>query len=334
MQSTFGFVTIRAELSKKLTSENTRFESTKCVRWHIVARAGPTWRNPQMARSADKVPDEGAVLLGMSGPVTGMAERRNVHRTAVRAVRFLVEGTLALALAAFNVMPAMSQPFQPIRKLTTWYTDRSLVDIEIIGSTSLPPDRHELEPERVLRFRLERAYVQTLIAERGPGFEIVTFGFDMETGLADSLILAMSQTGRVHEDIPGVPVVSLTDQLKRTLLVSLQSDESAAALQRASEAIGKCRGAAIQDDLLTFEWAGRPNCRKPSFPRGAQYVAIHDDLMLRIECHEESFPGIGCDLRFPFEGFAARVTFHRDHLLKWREIVDRVARFLNSKQYR
>jgi hypothetical protein len=228
----------------------------------------------------------------------------------------------------------MSQPFQPIRKVITWNTDRSLVDIEVVGSTSMLPDRHTLEPDRVLRFRLERAYVDTLLAERGPGFEIVMFAFDMETGLPASLILAVSQGGRFHEDISGVPHVSQVDRLRRTLLISLHSDDSAELLQRATEAIGKCRGAAIQDDLLTFEWAGRPNCRKPSFPKGAQYVAIHDDLMLHIECQEESFPGIGCNLRFPFEGFAARVTFHRDHLLRWREIVDRAARFLNSKQYR
>jgi hypothetical protein len=170
-----------------------------------------------MAKSLDRVPDEGAVLRGMSGTVTEMAKRRSVHRTAARPVRFLVEGTLALALAVFNVMPAKSQPFQPIRKLITWNTDRGLVDIEVVGSTSMLPDRHTLEPDRVLRFRLERAYVDTLLAERGPGFEIVTFVFDMETGLPASLILAVSQGGRFHEDISGVPHVSQVDRLSLTL---------------------------------------------------------------------------------------------------------------------
>jgi hypothetical protein len=253
----------------------------------------------------------------------------------VRVLSFLVKGTLALALAAFNVMPAMSQPFQPIRKLTTWYTDRRLVDIEIIGSTSLLPDRHELEPERVLRFRLERAYIQTLIAERGPGFEIVRFAFDMESGLADSLILAVSQGGRVHEDIPGVPVVSLADRLTRTLLVSLQSDESAAALRSGSERIAKCLGAPITEGLWAYEWEGRSDCRRSSYPNGSRYVVSYrDDLTLQLDCHGSAFPSIDCVLRFPFEGFGAGVTFHRDHLPKWRDMIEFASSFLKSKQYR
>src|ERR1700684_2577755 len=63
----------------------------------------------------------------------------------------------AFAAACFIAMAggitqASGQPFSPIRKLSSWYTDRSLVDIEITGSTSLLPDIHRLEPERLLRF--------------------------------------------------------------------------------------------------------------------------------------------------------------------------------------
>jgi hypothetical protein len=196
------------------------------------------------------------------------------------------------------------------------------------------PDRYTLEPDRVLRFRLERAYVDTLLAERGPGFEIVRFAFDMESGLADSLIIAVSHGGRFHEDIPGVPHLSQADRLKRSLLIGLQSDEPAAALQHGSEGIAKCRGAQITDDLLVYDWQRQTDCRRPAFPKGSLYVAVYRDLMLRIECQEEDFPGLGCHILYPFKGFAVKVSFHRDHLLKWREVIDHADEFLNAKQYR
>jgi hypothetical protein len=257
-----------------------------------------------------------------------------VHRKTGRVVIPPIKGVLVVALTVLNAVPTMSQSFQPIRNLTTWYTDRRLVDIEIIGSTSLWPDRHQLQPERMLRFRLERAYVQTLIAERDPGFEIVNFSFDMETGLADALIIAVSRGGRFHEDISGVPRMSQAERLKRGLLIALQSDEPAAALQRGSEGVAKCRGARITDDLLDYDWQGQSDCRRPSLPKGSRYIAVYNDLTLGIECREEKFRGIGCHIRYPFEGFAVKIGFHRDHLLKWREMIERTNEFLRSKQYR
>jgi hypothetical protein len=59
---------------------------------------------------------------------------------------------------------------QPIRELSSWYTDRSLIDI--IGSTSLVPDSHGLEPDGVLCFGMERAYVETLLTQSSPGYEL------------------------------------------------------------------------------------------------------------------------------------------------------------------
>ncbi len=52
---------------------------------------------------------------------------------------------------------ALSQPFQPITKLTTWYTDRTPIDLEIVASMGQGNEAHLLQPERKLRFRLERA---------------------------------------------------------------------------------------------------------------------------------------------------------------------------------
>ena len=75
---------------------------------------------------------------------------------------------LAVALAATVRPGAEDRPFKPLRtKLyTPWNTERELVDIEIVGSTSRNPNSPRLEPERVLRFRLEKAYVSALLAEQ------------------------------------------------------------------------------------------------------------------------------------------------------------------------
>jgi hypothetical protein len=158
-----------------------------------------------------------------------------------------------------NSAMAESSPFNPIRKLSTWYTDRSLVDIEIVGSTSSSPELHRLEPERRLRFRLERAYVHTLSAERGPGFESVSFGFDPETQLPDSLILGASQGGRYREEIPGVPKLSMEERGRRRVVIRLRSERSAADITRRESRAGRLQGRA----------AGQPAnllCRRRPLP--------------------------------------------------------------------
>jgi len=244
-----------------------------------------------------------------------------------------------LAAASIICIAAMgrtsAQPFNPIRELTTWYTDRSVIDIEIIGSTSLVRQTHKLEPERTLRFRLERAYIQFFRAQKEPGFELATFGFDMETGLADSLLSAVALSGRFHEDLPGVPHVPQLERMRRSLLISLESDSSMRSLRNLSDSLRQCRGALVGNALWAYERRGRPNCYPPAFPTGSQYVAPFDDeLLLQIQCQEQSYSGIGCGLRFPFKGFGVEVRFHRDHLPKWREMIDRAKSFLESKQYR
>jgi hypothetical protein len=254
-------------------------------------------------------------------------------RGRINRAKFWLALAAALILVAFSGTSLTAQPFQPIRRLTTWYTDRTPVDIEIVGSTSLLPEWHKAEPDRALRFRLERAYVQTLLADRGPDFTIVGFGFDTETGLPDSLITAVAQKGRFHEDIPGVPVVSWSDRARRTLALTLKSDESAATLVRMSGEVARCRGAAVRRDLLSYEWAGREGCRRPVYPKGSRYIAVYDQLMLLVECQEEQFPGLGCTLHFPLDGFAVEVAFHRDRLLNWNEVVAQASSFLKSKQY-
>src|SRR5580704_12998938 len=249
--------------------------------------------------------------------------------------RLAVAGVLALAATA-QASESFAEPFKPVRELTTWYTDRTPIDIEIVGSSSTLPESHHLEPERTLRFRLERAYVIAIIAKSEPGFDIVHFSFDMETGLPESLFFAVANKGRFHEDFAAVPILPFAEQVHRTLNISISSDGSAAVLEHASDIIRKkCLGASIGDGLSIYEWKNRLEyCQKPTYPNEADYVADYDGgLALRIVCQEERFPGTGCKLHFPFKGFAIELSFRRDHLRDWRMMIDRASEFLLSKEY-
>jgi hypothetical protein len=243
---------------------------------------------------------------------------------------------LAAALTTTAVaLRAEAQPFNSVHELTTWYTDQALIDIEIIGSSSMLPEFHRLQPERTLRFRLERAYVDWLTTKSDPGFETVHFSFDLDTRQPASLFAAVGDKGRFYEPLPAIPLLPNEQRLRRLINISISSDASSTALQQLSDVYRKeCTGAAVGDGLWIFEWKDRPECQRPTYPKGVAYVADYDgSLALRIECQEESFPGTGCSLNFPFEGFAVTLSFHRDHLQDWRGMIDRASDFLHSKEY-
>jgi hypothetical protein len=229
--------------------------------------------------------------------------------------------------------PIMAQPFNPVRQLTTWYTDQGLIDIEIVGSSSLQPDAHRVEPDRLLRLRLERAYVQTLLTQSDRGYEIVGLAVDSETGLASALLTAASMRGRFHEDIVGVPQFAHRAVLQRTLLLSLRSDVSSALVERSSASIGRCRGAPLGNDLFAYVAEGRDGCAHSSRRQATQYVAQYGDLLLRIACSDTRPNHLGCKLRLPFEGFGVELTFHIERLSTWRDLVERTTALLKSKQY-
>jgi hypothetical protein len=229
--------------------------------------------------------------------------------------------------------PIMAQPFNPVRQLTTWYTDQGLIDIEIVGSSSLQPDVHRLEPDRLLRLRLERAYVQTLLTQSDRGYEVVSLVVDSETGLASALLTAASRQGRFHEDIAGVPQLAHQAVLQRTLLLSLRSDISSALVERASADMERCRGAPLGTDLFAYLAEGQDGCARSTRRQATQYVAQHGDLLLGITCSDTRPNRLGCKLQFPFEGFGVELTFHIEHLSKWRDVVERTTALLKSKQY-
>ena len=50
---------------------------------------------------------------------------------------------LALAMGTTQLSAlALSQPFEPITKLTTWYTDRTPIDVEIVASKGQGNEAH------------------------------------------------------------------------------------------------------------------------------------------------------------------------------------------------
>ena len=274
----------------------------------------------------------GPYLNSAASQTSTFANPTSSRRLAIFAA--LVSLAAATPLVSL-IAAAQERPFNPIRKLTTPPTDRSVVDLEIVGSTSLLPEVHKLEPERVLRFRLERAYIDTLLTRAEPGFEIMSFRFDTKTSLPMSLFDAVSLRGPFHEDISGIPDLSHLELIQRALAVSLTSDMSASTLEHGSENIAKCRGAEKSNGLFAYNWEANRRCFLPSYKRGSQYVVHYKDrIFTRIVCRNKEFPSLDCDLLFPFDNFGVRVNFNHVHLADWEQVIDRSTEFMRSKQYR
>jgi hypothetical protein len=269
-----------------------------------------------------------------SNVVESAGHGARVGRAALcRILLTVMLGNLCVIAAAATDQP---MPFNPIHKLSTWYTDRTLVDIEVTGSTDLVPEFHHLEPDRVLRLRLERAYIDQLITQPEPGFEIFGLSFDATTDLPSSLYFAVGNKGRLHETVPGVEPLSPGEAAQRTLLLLTQSNWAASTLKKATDVNRQCAGEKIDDGLWKYEWSGRSGCRASAYHDGMKYVADYaSDLALTIECQKQTFVGlIACAMMFPFDGFGIRLGFHSDRLRQWRETVDHAEVFLKSKQYR
>jgi hypothetical protein len=256
----------------------------------------------------------------------------------------VVAAALAIVLAAVCVwrftpssMAGSAQPFHPLRGnfYVVWNADRDLVDIEIVGSTEVTPQSRKLDPERVLRFRLERAYVSSLLTKE-PGFEIVGFNFDIDTRLPESLLLAVWTKGPSHRDIPGVPILPQLGQAKRNLFIIFHSHISTEALDDKSRTIAQCRGRQLESGLFENNSVGGKSCALPKYRPGLRrYIApFEGDLSLIVTCWEEPSPMIDCELQFPFHGFGAELRFNHEQLPKWRAMVDGAIDFLKSKEYR
>ncbi len=128
---------------------------------------------------------------------------------------------VAISLITREMFAADGTPFSPARKLTTWYTDRTPIDIEVVATSGADPDARFLEPRRTLRLRLERAYVDSIGWRERPPYDYssLALSFDRITGLPRALLQAPSeQVDKRGDDIPRLRHEEL---IRRTFVVTI-----------------------------------------------------------------------------------------------------------------
>jgi hypothetical protein len=241
---------------------------------------------------------------------------------------------LGLALIAGGIgnemFAADAPPFNPVRKLTGWYTDRNLIDVEVVATSGDSPDARFLQPRRALGFRLERAYVIDISWREGPEYDFsnLSMMFDSITGLPSVLFPARAHPVDKRGD--DIPQLTHEQSIRRTLIVNLRGSSTEENLKINSAKLNLCRGSQEGDGLFQLNDDGSTYCHVSSV-LGTSYVAVlPDSVSVRLTCTDEA---IGCRLKFPFEGFAPSVGFHRDHLADWKNVIDQARAFLRAKKY-
>jgi hypothetical protein len=224
--------------------------------------------------------------------------------------------------------------FRPITSNLDYSTSRDLVDIEIVGSTSLVPREHKLEPERVLRLRIERGYITQFLTKSDPGFSLLTIGIDRPSGLPEALIDAVSLQGRFHQNIEGAPKLNFDEKIRRFLILTINSDRSershAFRMRRAASCVGKSIGSDLFEMNVTADLVGP--CPRSVYPDGKKWLARRPDGSLsEIECQGGGGQIVGCSTDFVFKQFSVRMQFHQLHLDDWRSVVAFAEAFLASK---
>jgi hypothetical protein len=225
-----------------------------------------------------------------------------------------------------------AQPFEPVRRLSTWYTDRTPIDIEIVAKRDA--ERPEAGRGAVLRLRLERAFVTLLLAQR-PGHEQLMISFDSDTGLPSALFSAKVQNAPFREQFPDVPSLSRLDRIRRTVILHIQGGWPISVTSQIGETLIKCEGKYLGNGLSEYRPSRERNCAPITDPGGSVVIARYrDDLSLRISCEGAYQSEIGCSVVFPFQEFSVGVRFHRESLAIWRGVLERAEAFLKSHQYR
>lgn len=229
------------------------------------------------------------------------------------------------------ISPGVAQTFQPVERNLGWSSDRRLVDIQITGSTSLLPDRHVVQPERQLRLRLERAYIWSFLRKKDPGFELLSVSVDRPTQLPAALLEAVAMKGGKQQEDRNVPVVSLDERIRRAVSIKIISDLSYRSLSL-PDGVLSCIEQHTEDGLSRINPAQSPGCRRPLFEGETFWLTDEvEGFRLSIVCRERERHR-QCSVMMPFRGFAISVAFEREDLSKWREIVDFVRSFLESKR--
>jgi hypothetical protein len=264
---------------------------------------------------------------------TSAAMARSVTTAAIHYRLNLPFIVLLVALVCnISCGAATAEPFNPIRERLVFSTDMTPIDIEVVGSTSHVPQFHQLIPELVVRFRLARAYVYSLYAEREPGFELLSLGVDLETALPMALFSAVQGGTRFGKDIPGIPKLPPEESRRRNIVLSIHSDSRAEYLRKFGDVLVGCRGQALENDLWVY--VRKDNCPGLGPQRFGRIGQLEDAWFGEIQCDEVLPPSVArCETRFPFEGFTVGLNFDRDLLPRWREIIGFSKTFLKSKQY-
>ena len=254
---------------------------------------------------------------------------------------------LKLLAAAFGLLLALcwndqiayagDKEFSPITtNLLGYSTTRDVVDIEIMGSTSVVPHEHLLQPDRILSLRLERAYITDFHTKAAPGFSLLTISVDQPTGLPEALISAVSLQGRFHQDIAGVPTLSLDEAIRRHVILNVRSDHSEASragyLKGAAECVGNSAGNDLFEMTLS-ESLGARACSHSVFPDGRKWLVRSDGVPSSIiECHGDGKRIVGCSTDFAFQKFFVQIQFHQSLLADWHSLITFGEAFLASKQ--
>ena len=165
---------------------------------------------------------------------------------------------LAPIYLAALVMPfaSVAQQFRPASHVSSWYTDRSPIDVEIAATKGQGRAAHPIDPPQVLRLRLERAYLQLLIRKGQPQSSNVSISFDLPTGLPSALFQAPPE----QVETQGDPIhrLATADWASRTVNISLASTDLTDGLDLASSELRHCKGAKTPGQPLSPGQRPRP----------------------------------------------------------------------------
>jgi hypothetical protein len=251
-------------------------------------------------------------------------------KSVIALARLALLTCVACGLSGLD-LNATTDEFQPVRRRLTYSTDMSPVDIEVVGSTSLVPQFHQLIPDLVLRFRLARAYVD-LYAERDPGFEILSIGVDFDTMSPIALFEAAIAGPQFSKDVPGIPKLQPTELRRRGIHLYIESAARAESLQKFGDLLANCRGQRVENELSTYERV--KDCPQLGYRRFGRIAQLENGLLIKIECDDkDSTTFAKCETRVPFKGFIVGLHFNRELLPHWREVIRFSEDFLKSKQY-
>jgi hypothetical protein len=222
--------------------------------------------------------------------------------------------------------------FKPAKTLDSWYTSREPIDLELIASTGVGKDARPLEPKRVLRLRLERAYVAFLIQAADSPTSGFGLSLDTQTGRAGNLLTAAPTDQARSSDKSAPRRPTRKDVLERNLSIRFSSDNLSEHLLTRSANLEPCRGEQLGDGLFAYKKSDRDVCAALSLGNRTRYfVRYSEDLLLLVSC--QTGYAQQCELSIPYQGFSPIISFGAMRLHDWREVMAKAILFLDAKKY-